>query len=196
MKSTTAIAGFAAAMLLGFASAPACAGAAIVCKARTGAVVYIGPDGSQCSANSDGSSTAHASAKGGALAQASVQTGSDAHAIATDQSESFADSDSGGHSRTRAEDSGSVAEALAERRGLAKSFATGGSTSQAEAFGPCYAEATATRSSTAFSVCENGGFVHVEATNGGGAAGYDDKPPSCTPGAGTARVRSSGGDCG
>jgi hypothetical protein len=38
--------------------------------------------------------------------------------------------------------------------------------------------------------------VRANATGGGFASGSDTSPPTCTPGAGTAKVRSTGGNCG
>jgi hypothetical protein len=42
----------------------------------------------------------------------------------------------------------------------------------------------------------SGSFVTATTTKGGQATGDGINPPTCTPGKGTAKVRSSGGNCG
>jgi hypothetical protein len=76
--------------------------------------------------------------------------------------------------------------------------ATMGANAEAEADGPCKITAIARgASSSSNATCStSGGFVKVITTKGGFAEGSDTDPPDCVPGSGTAKVRSSGGNCG
>ncbi len=102
-------------------------------------------------------------------------------------------------SQAKAAGSGSMAESTSDSHGKAKSTATSGGNAQAAAFGDpgsCKATASASSGATAFAQCEAGGFANATATNGGLAMAFDDKAPTCDPGAtGTAKVHSSFGDC-
>ena len=73
-----------------------------------------------------------------------------------------------------------------------------GSNSTVEAFNDCHASGNAKNGAEADAFCETGGgFANATATNGGFAEAFDDAPPICnTSGGGTAKVRSSFGNCG
>ena len=61
----------------------------------------------------------------------------------------------------------------------------------------CTASATAKNNGDANAECTtDGGFVNATATNGGEANGTDTGPPICNANGGTAKVRSTGGNCG
>jgi hypothetical protein len=199
MEPRKAMIGFAAAMLLAFVAPQAHAGAGAVCneKMATG-IDHTGTDGSECLASSDGTSTAKSKATGAkSVAEADVSTGGKANAVATGGSFSEAGSDTGSHSKSTAS-SGSLAEAFSDEHGKAKATATGGSDAVVDAFGKCKGTAKATGASLAVAVCEHDGtFAHATATGGGEAEGSDTSPPTCIPGpSGTAKVRSTGGNCG
>jgi len=71
----------------------------------------------------------------------------------------------------------------------------GGATAESDA--DCATSASAMKTATAHAFCSTkGSFAHVSATNGGFAEGSDTGAPTCTPGGGTAKVRSTGGNCG
>lgn len=199
MKAGKAMIGFATAMLLVFAAAPAHAknsgGASCVEKNNT-SVDKPGTDGSECFASSDGTSTAKSNATGGSFADAEVATGGKANAVGTGGSFSEATSDTHGQSIAHSTQ-GSRVTATSDEHGVAKGNASGGSEADASAFGKCNAKAKATGGSLAVAACAtNGGFVHAVATGGGDAEGSDTGLPTCNPGSGTAKVRSSGGNCG
>jgi hypothetical protein len=85
----------------------------------------------------------------------------------------------------------------ADQKGVATANATGGSFSNVTALGKCNATGMASGGSTTNANCStDGSFVHSTATGGGEADGDDINPPTCTPNGGTAKVRSSGGNCG
>src|ERR1039458_10180388 len=198
MKPRKSMIGLAAAMLLVFAAAPAHAGAGSVCKEKTATSVdNKGSDGSECFASSDGSSTAKSKATGDkSFADAEVSTGGRSKAAATGGSFSEAISDTGGHSTSNSS-SGSDGDATSDDHGVAKTTATESSEAHSLAFGKCDAVANSTGGSLAVADCEaDGTFAHATATGGGTAKGFYNASPVCTPGAGTARVRSSGGNCG
>lgn len=198
MKPRKSMIGLAAAMLLVFAAAPAHAGAGAVCAEKMSANIdNKGTDGSECFASSDGSGTAKAKASGAkSFADGEVQTGGKSNAVATGGSFSEAVSDTSGHSTSHASGGSSVTVA-SDEHGVAKAAATLASEADASAFGKCSASAKATGGSLAVADCEtNGTFAHATATGGGIAKGFDNASPVCTPGAGTAKVRSSGGNCG
>jgi len=63
--------------------------------------------------------------------------------------------------------------------------------------GSCTATAKAKENAQATATCGTvGGSVNAQATKGGIAVGSDNAPPTCTPNGGTAKVRSSAGNCG
>jgi hypothetical protein len=187
--------GFAAGVLLIFASAPVHAGAGAVCKSTSGVDMHSGADGSDCLASSDGTGNAKASAKTSGSAQTFVTTGGKSNAVATGSGSAEAESESGGKSTAHASSSGS-AFVDADNGGVATTTATGSGSGEATAFGNCVATSKASSSATANADCTtSGGFVHSTATNGGTAIGTDTAPPTCSPGGGTAKVRSSGGNC-
>jgi hypothetical protein len=202
MKSGKAVIGFAAVMLLVFAATSANAQFTVVCKTKKNTSVSLtGNDGSKCFASADGTSakSAKAAATGsGSSAEADELTGSHSKATATDGSFAESESDTQGQSITNASGASS-ANAVSDHHGVAQSTASG-STSEADtsAFGRCDAKATATGTgSLAIAECgTHGTFAHATATNGGDAEGSDTAPPTCKPGAGTAKVRSSHGNCG
>ncbi len=191
--------GFAVAMLLAFAAAPAHAAASVVCIEKTANTVdRHGTDGSECFAGSDGSGKAKASATGDhSFADSELQTGGKTTATATGGSFSEAVADTGGHAISNASSSSSVT-ASSDEHGVAKGTATGSSEADASAFGKCNASAKAAGAgSLAVVRCEHDGtFARAKATGGGIAKGFDDAPPICTPNGGFAKVRSSGGNCG
>jgi hypothetical protein len=125
--------------------------------------------------------------------------GGDVHHNGTDGSMCEAVADNTSKSQARAAGSGSFAESNSDSHGKAKSTATSGGNAQAEAFGDpgsCKATANASGGATALAQCEAGGFVNAIATGTGMAMGFDDKAPTCDPGAnGTATVHSSFGNC-
>jgi hypothetical protein len=107
-----------------------------------------------------------------------------------------------GTSKSQAKATGpnSFAESTSDSHGNAKSNAINGGNAQAAAFGDpgkCKATAKAMEAgSTAFAQCEVGGFANATATAGGTADAFDDKAPTCNPGAsGTAIVTSTFGNC-
>ena len=201
MKSRSAMIGVAAAMLLVFAATSANAQFTVVCKAKKPPPVSLtGDDGSSCFASSDGKSSksAKASATGnGSGAEADELTGGHSKATATDGGFAESESDTHGQSTTNASGASS-ANATSDHKGVAQGTASGSSEADASAFGKCEAKATASGTdSLATAECtRHGTSVHATATGGGIAEGSDTEPPTCTPGAGTAKVRSSGGNCG
>jgi hypothetical protein len=195
--------GLAAAMLLAFATTTAHAQATVVCKTKLNTSVdNKGGDGSECFASSDGTSEkkAHSEATGnGSFADAEEQTGSHSRATATGGSFSEATSDTHAQSTSDASNGSSVT-ASSDHHGVAKATADGSSSeADASAFGRCEAKAKATGTgSLATAECgSRNKFAHATATNGGTAHAFDNASPTCDPGAsGTAKVRSSGGNCG
>ena len=156
----SAMMGFAAAMFLALAAAPAHA-KTLVCKTKKGHtdVFHNGTDGSMCEAVTE---------------------------------------DGTGKSQAKATGANSFSETDVDHHGNAKASANGDhANGQAVAFGPCHASGKAVGTdSTAFAKCENGGFAHATATNGGTADAFDDKAPTCIAGTGaTAVVQSTGGNC-
>lgn len=200
MARGKAMIGFAAAALLPFAAAQAFAGAKTVCTTSSSSthVMHTGSDGSECLATSDGTGKAKANASGsGSYAETDVLSGGHSSSFATDSAMSEAESESDGRSTAHASNPGSNTYVDADNHGVAKGTATGGSTSEATALGKCVATSKATQGSTADANCEAAGsFVHSTATDGGEAFGSDSSPPTCTPNGGTAKVRSTGGNCG
>jgi hypothetical protein len=174
------------------------AGDGAACKSSSGFVAHSGTDGSSCDANSDGSSTARAVANENSYASSAVLTEGNASAVAKGNSIAGSTANSGGHSTSRALNSGG-ATAYAQDRGAAKATASGGAIAESGADARCktMAHANGTTGTRASALCnKNGGFVNATATNGGVATGSDTDPPICTPNGGTARVRSTGGNCG
>jgi hypothetical protein len=171
--------GLMAVMALAFVAAVAHAKAGAVCKSNSkGDVLHTGTDGSDCEADATTGGKSKATAKTGGSAQAISDTQGKSTAIAT--GEGTADATSDKHAK---------ATAKASEQGTADASAFG-------AAGKCTATANATTSGTAEAQCEAGGFVHATATNSGTAVGFDDAPPTCSPGpSGTATVQSSGGNC-
>jgi len=198
--------GFAGTILLVFAAAPAHAfcnqlpAFTVKCKTMGAKVERHGGDGSECFALGDGTGTAKACAAGDkSFADAEPHTGGTATATARGGSFSGASSDNGGTSVSHVSGAGGDGDATSDDKGTATTKATGGSEAHTQAFGKCDATATATGDSFANAVCEhNGTHATAEATKGGHAEGFDDKLPICTPGPapGTAKVRSTGGNCG
>jgi hypothetical protein len=99
--------------------------------------------------------------------------------------------------QSKATGASSFSESTCDKHGKVKASANGDhADGQAQAFGPCHASGKAIGpGSTANARCEAGGFAHATATNGGTADAFDDAPPVCTAGGGTAAVHSTGGDC-
>jgi hypothetical protein len=187
--------GLATAVLIVFA-AQAYAGSA-TCKSTKGEKTHTASDGSTCLASSDGTGKAKAKATGGGSAQTFVETGGKSDSVASDEAMSEAESESKGNSTAHASGPGSEAFVDADQKGVATANATGGSFSNVTALGKCNATGMASGGSTTNAHCEtDGSFVHSTATGGGEADGDDINPPTCTPNGGTAKVRSSGGNCG
>jgi hypothetical protein len=188
---------FATALIAVFIAVQAHAGAGASCKSSKGVKKHTGADGSTCLASSDGTGQAKAKATGDSSSETFVTTGGRSSSFAKDHAVSEAESESGGKSTAHASGSGSNAFVDADSKGVATTTATGGSMGEATALnGPCTATSMATGGSTARADCDNGGFVNSTATNGGEAIGSDTFAPTCTPNGGTARVRSSAGNCG
>ena len=196
MVRRRALMGFATALLVTFA-AQAYAGGGATCKSTKGVHKRTASDGSNCLASSDGHGTAKAKATGGGSAQTFVTTGGKSSSFASNQAMSEAESEMKGKSTAHASGSGSDAFVDADQKGVATADATGGSFSNVTALGNCNASGMATGASTINVTCEaDGSFVHATATGGGEADGDDIDPPTCKPNGGTAKVRSSGGNCG
>ena len=206
MKSRSAMMGFAGAILLVFAVGTAHAfcnqlpAFTVKCKETTAAHKDLhGGDGSECFAQSDGTGTATACAKGNkSSADAEPNTGGTATATARGGSISISSADNGGTSISHVSGAGGDGDATSDDKGTATTKATGGSEAHTQAFGKCDATATATGGSFANAVCEhNGTHATAVATKGGHAEGFDDKSPICIAnGVSTAKVRSTGGNCG
>jgi len=80
--------------------------------------------------------------------------------------------------------------------GKAISTAEHGSTATAESHELCDAHATAKHGASASATCSTfNGFAIASATHGGEATASDTAAPICTPNGGTAKVRSSAGNC-
>ena len=201
----SAMMGLATAMLLSFATAPAYA----ICNTKTFTVVckekvatnidHQGGDGSECFAQSDGSGTAKACASdSGSFADSEMSTGGTTHATAKGGSFSEATADHHGTSVSHVSGAGGDGDATSDDKGTATTNVTGGAEGHSAAFGKCDATATSDGAgSLATADCTTkGGSVHATATGGGVAEGSDTAPPTCTPGGGTAKVRSSHGNCG
>ncbi|HYL57503.1 MAG TPA: hypothetical protein VEU51_01430 [Candidatus Acidoferrales bacterium] len=193
--------GFTLAAALSIAPASALAAGGGASCVSTGSVdAKVGTDGSTCDADSDGSAKATANSKGDSTTFATVTHGDKATAVATDKS--FADAESEG--------APCPAKATAKHNGESEAFCFGNggsatasaskldSFASAESDAGCktVAKATGTKSSSNATCSTPGGVVTVTTTNGGFAEGSDTDPPDCVPGPGTAKVRSTGGNCG
>ena len=201
----SAMMGFAAATVLAFVPGPAHAGCTphtftVVCKVTTATNKdLLGGDGSECFAQSDGSGLAKACASdSGSFADSEMSTGGTTHATAKGGSFSEALADHKGTSVSHVSGAGGDGDATSDDNGTATTNVTGGAEGHSAAFGKCDATATSGGAgSLATAECTTkGGFVRANATGGGVAEGSDTAPPTCTPGGGTAKVRSSGGNCG
>ena len=179
LKARKMTVGLVAAMFLAFAAANAHAAKGATCKSNSkGDVMHTGSDGSDCEADATTGGKSKATAKTDGSAEAISQTHGKANAIATGAG--TADAEASAHGK---------AIAKADTSGTATASSDGSS-------GKCTATANATTSGTAEAQCEAGGFVQATATNSGTAVGFDDAPPTCSPGpSGTASVKSSGGNC-
>lgn len=198
MKRNTYEAIFAAmvATLLGGSSVSA----GVTCVSKSGPVSKTG--GSNiCFAGSDGSSKATSTANGGATAIAAVANGGKAQASANG-SDSLAEAHAEGACQAKSTASGPdiVSNSTCTvDGGSAKTVAAKGANASAESDEKCDASANSVGDgSVANANCSTaGGFVHSMATGGGVANGTDTDPPTCdTSHGGTARVRSSAGNCG
>ena len=195
MVSKKSTIGLATAMLLVFAAQAHAGGA--TCKSTKGQKTHTAKDGSNCLASSDGTGKAKAKATGGASSETFVTTGGKSNSVASDQATAEAESESKGKSTGHASGKGSDAFVDADQKGVATVNASGGSIANVTALGNCNASGMATGASTINVTCEaDGSFVHATATGGGEADGDDIDPPTCKPNGGTAKVRSSGGNCG
>ena len=162
----------------------------------TGSADSDAKSGGDASAEADASGTAKATAKSKGTADASANN-ADATAEATSQGDATADATDLGNAKAIAS-SGGAAEADATS-GTAKATATHKGAARADSLiNNCIATAKAVHGAAVEATCATvGGFVHAEATNGGVADGFDFKAPVCTKGNhGTAKVRSTGGNCG
>ena len=197
MVSKKAVIGFATVLLVAAFAAPLAHAGGATCKSTNGEKKHTASDGSSCLASSDGTGKAKAKATGGASAQTFVETGGKSNSVASDQATSEAESESKGKSTAHASGPGSDAFVDADQKGVATATANGGSVANVTALGKCNATGMATGASAVNANCEaDGSFVHATATGGGEADGSDTEPPTCTPNGGTAKVRSSGGNCG
>ncbi len=192
--------GFAIAALLSVNPAKALAAPGANCVSTSGDFMNVGGDGSSCDAFSDGSGKAKATAKGNSGANSEVVSGDKATAVATDHS--FAEAESQGSScpaKATANHGASAASLCFGQGGSAQATASNGADlARADAGAACKATAKATGAgSDAIAECSTpGGFVNATATNGGFAEGSDTDSPNCVPNGGTAKVRSTGGNCG
>jgi hypothetical protein len=200
MKSRNVVIGFAAAMLFAFAPGSAHAKAkkfTVVCIEKNNTTVDHTATGTECFASSDGTGKATAKA---ALGFADSELSSGGTTTATVRGSgafSGATADTGGKSISHVAGAGGDGDATSDEKGTATTNVTGGGEAHTQAFGKCDANATADAGSFAKAVCEhNGTHATAVATNGGHAEGFDDKSPICTPNGGTAKVRSTGGNCG
>lgn len=201
MEPRKAVFGIAAAMLLTFAAAPSHAGPFTVKCTQTaaGSVDLHGTtDTSECFASSDGSGTAKAkAADDDSFADGEIETNGSALATAKGGSFSEATADTGGDSTSHVTGGGD-GDATSDENGVAFTKAIHAGEAHSQAFGKCRATARANGAgSLATALCENDGTkACAKATGGGIAKAFDGAPPVCTPGSGTASVRSSGGKCG
>jgi len=200
LEPRKAIFGIAAAMLLVFAAAPAYAGPFTVkCIVTTATNLdLIGSDGSECFASSDGSGTAKAkAADDSSFADGEIETNGSALATAKGGSFSEATADTGGDSTSHVTGGGD-GDATSDENGVAFTKAINAGEAHSQAFGKCKATARAIGAgSLATALCEQDGTkACAKATGGGIAKAFGDAAPVCTPGSGTASVRSSGGKCG
>ena len=197
MVSKKAVMGFATVVLVAAFAAPLAHAGGATCKSTNGEKKHTASDGSSCLASSDGTGKAKAKATGGASSQTFVETGGKSSSVASDDATAEAESESKGKSTAHASGSGSDAFVDADQKGVSTADATGGSFSNVTALGNCNASGMASGDSTINVTCEaDGSFVHATATGGGEADGDDIDPPTCKPNGGTAKVRSSGGNCG
>ena len=206
MKARNVMIGFGAAALLAFAVVPAGAKCntntfTVVClEKKTAANIDLhGGDGSECFAQSDGTGTAKACASDNkSFADSEMSTGGTTHATAKGGSFSEATADHGGTSTSHVEGAAGDGDATSDDNGTATTDVTGGAEGHSSAFGKCDAQATSDGAgSFALADCEaKGTFAHAKATGGGEARAFNRSPPICHPNGGTARVRSSGGNCG
>jgi hypothetical protein len=154
----------------------------------------IAKDNSNAATNVDGSSTAVATASDSSAAQAVGHFGGTARSVSIGNSDSDADGE------------GCPATSIARNAGSTNAFcvagrvqanASDGGIANALSFADCKVKAVAkgTGSDSEASCDTPGGFVTVTTTNGGQATGDGANLPICTPGPGTAKVRSSGGNC-
>jgi len=201
MKLRNVVIGFAAAMLFAFAPGSAHAKGkkfTVVCIEKNNTTVDHTATGTECFAGSDGTGKATAKAALG-FADSELSTGGTTTATVRGASAfSGATADHGGKSISHVAGASGDGDATSDDKGTATTNVTGGGEAHTQAFGKCDAAATANGSgSLATAECTTkGGFAHAKATGGGVAEGSDTAPPTCTPGAGTARVRSSHGNCG
>jgi len=124
-------------------------------------------------------------------------TTGDVSLTGTDGSFCEAIADGTSSSKATAKGNNSIATANSDNQGSAKATATGGSHGESHADGKCHAKAKASGAgSHALAECfTTGGFSHATATGGAFAQGSDNNPPFCTANGGTAKVRSTGGNC-
>ena len=201
LRQNTVVSGFASAILLlglGATAAYAAKGATCISKGA-GEVSNHGTDGSECDADGVASGdTAVAKAKGDSIADSLAEGGGTATASANINGEADATASAACKANAN-ENRGSNAEAVCTSdHGSAKSVASKGSNSTVEADDDCKASGNAKNGAEADAFCETtGGFATATASNGARAEASDDKAPVCdTSGGGTAKVRSSGGNCG
>ena len=201
LRQNAAASGFAAAiLLLGLgATAHAAKGAKCISKG-IGEVTNSGTDGSDCTADGVApGDKAVAKAKGDSTANSEADSGVTANANANNKSEADATASAACKANANSNGDGSFSEAVCTAdHGSAKSVTNKGSTSFVDADDDCKASGNAKNGAEADATCvTGGGFANATATNGGVAEAFDDAPPTCdTSGGGTAKVRSSGGNCG
>src|SRR4029077_8393378 len=204
------------ALLFSLTAGPAHAAKAVKCVSTSGDVPKTGTDGSTCDADVITTGKAKATASGVSDA-ASTATGGSATSVATKGSAASATGDSGGSGKATADrasaasaegDGASTGTAIATGASAASAVATTGggvanataknkSAAAATSEALCSAQATAKNMSEAEATCSTpAGFAFATATNGGFASASDTGPPTCTPGSGTAKLRSTGGNCG
>lgn len=175
------------------------AGGANCVSKSAGEIDHDGADGSHCTADATGqNSKAIANAKGnGSSAISTVEDGGQGNAIASGASDAQTSVAGPCKAKASAKNSSDALGVCGAPGASAQANANKNSTATADASAKCKAKANATNDGSADADCNvDGGFAIVTATNGGSAVGSDTSLPTCSPNGGTAKVRSSGGNCG
>jgi hypothetical protein len=202
LRQNAVVRGFAAAILLlglGATTAHAAKGATCISNGA-GEVKGSGTDGSDCTADGVASGDSGvAKAKGDSTANSEAESGGTANANANTKSEADATASAACKANANSNGDGSFSEAVCTAdHGSAKSVTGKDGNSTVEAFDDCKSSGNAKNGGEADAFCEtSGGFATATTSNGGFAKAFDDAPPTCdTSKGGTAKVRSTFGNCG